>query len=143
MIPPIQKKNRLSLTLITNQTDPQFILYSGRVWVAPPLPEEEALSGRNGKLSSIIASSFQLPHIHSHGMRTTKRFRQCLTMFKHYFLSMRGYWYSSYFSHIVTIFFILQLTTLKTTREESQMSNFHTTLFQNSFVLMSWPQGLA
>ena len=28
---------------------------------------------------------------------------------------------------------------LKTTREESKMSNFHTTLFQNSFVLVSWP----
>jgi hypothetical protein len=29
------------------------------------------------------------------------------------------------------------LPTLKTTREESRMSNFHTTLFQNSFVLVS------
>jgi hypothetical protein len=29
------------------------------------------------------------------------------------------------------------LSTLKTTREESKMSNFHTTLFQNSFVLVS------
>ena len=28
-------------------------------------------------------------------------------------------------------------STLKTTREESKMSNFHTTLFQNSFVLVS------
>jgi hypothetical protein len=30
-------------------------------------------------------------------------------------------------------------STLKTTREESKMSNFHTTLFQNSFVLVSRP----
>ena len=28
-------------------------------------------------------------------------------------------------------------STLKTTREESKMSNVHTTLFQNSFVLVS------
>ena len=28
-------------------------------------------------------------------------------------------------------------STLKTTREESKMSNFHTTLFQNGFVLVS------
>ena len=31
-------------------------------------------------------------------------------------------------------FFIFFPSTLKTTREESKMSNFHTTLFQNSFV---------
>ena len=30
-------------------------------------------------------------------------------------------------------------STLKTTREESKMSNFHTTLLQNRFVLVSWP----
>jgi hypothetical protein len=36
---------------------------------------------------------------------------------------------------LVTIFFFP--STLKTTREESKMSNFHTTLFQNSFVLVS------
>jgi hypothetical protein len=36
---------------------------------------------------------------------------------------------------LVTIFF--PPSTLKTTREESKMSNFHTTLFQNSFVLVS------
>ena len=36
---------------------------------------------------------------------------------------------------LVTIFFLP--STLKTTREESKMSNFHTTLFQNSFVLVS------
>ena len=34
---------------------------------------------------------------------------------------------------LVTIFFFFS-STLKTTREESKMSNFHTTLFQNSFV---------
>ena len=39
---------------------------------------------------------------------------------------------------LVTIFIFFP-STLKTTREESKMSNFHTTLFQNSFVLVSWP----
>ena len=34
-------------------------------------------------------------------------------------------------------FFFFFSSTLKTTREESKMSNFHTTLFQNSFVLAS------
>jgi hypothetical protein len=38
---------------------------------------------------------------------------------------------------LLRFIFIPQLTTLKTTREESQMSNFHTTLFQISFVLVS------
>jgi hypothetical protein len=37
---------------------------------------------------------------------------------------------------LVTIFIFFP-STLKTTREESKMSNFHTTLFQNSFVLVS------
>ena len=37
---------------------------------------------------------------------------------------------------LVTIFIIFP-STLKTTREESKMSNFHTPLFQNSFVLVS------
>ena len=37
---------------------------------------------------------------------------------------------------LVTIFFFFS-STLKTTREESKMSNFHTTVFQNSFVLVS------
>jgi hypothetical protein len=37
---------------------------------------------------------------------------------------------------LVTIFIFFP-NTLKTTREESKMSNFHTTLFQNSFVLVS------
>ena len=36
-------------------------------------------------------------------------------------------------------FFPPSSSTLKTTREESKMSNFHTPLFQNSFVLVSWP----
>ena len=36
--------------------------------------------------------------------------------------------------------FMSRLLLKKNTREESQMSNFHTTLFlQNSFVLVSWP----
>jgi hypothetical protein len=40
---------------------------------------------------------------------------------------------------LVTIFFLsFDWQLLKTTREESKMSNFHTTLFQNSIVLMSW-----
>ena len=34
-------------------------------------------------------------------------------------------------------FYFFSQSTLKTTREESKMSNFHTTLFQNSFVLVS------
>ena len=34
-------------------------------------------------------------------------------------------------------FFYPSTTLKKNTREESQMSNFHTTLFQNSFVLVS------
>ena len=38
---------------------------------------------------------------------------------------------------LVTIFIFFPPSTLKTTREESKMSNFHTTLFQNSFVLVS------
>jgi hypothetical protein len=37
---------------------------------------------------------------------------------------------------LVTIFIFFP-STLKTTREESKMSNFHTPLFQNSFVLVS------
>ena len=40
---------------------------------------------------------------------------------------------------VCAFFFIPRLTTLKTTREESPMSNVHTPLFQNSFVLVSWP----
>ena len=34
-------------------------------------------------------------------------------------------------------FYFFSRVLLKTTREESKMSNFHTTLFQNSFVLVS------
>ena len=37
---------------------------------------------------------------------------------------------------LLRFIFIPRLTTLKTTWEESQMSNFHTTLFQISFVLV-------
>ena len=37
---------------------------------------------------------------------------------------------------LVTIFIFFRVL-LKTTREESKMSNFHTPLFQNSFVLVS------
>ena len=42
----------------------------------------------------------------------------------------------SYAQGLVTIFIFFRVL-LKTTREESKMSNFHTPLFQNSFVLVS------
>ena len=52
---------------------------------------------------------------------------------------LNGTWKSVITQGLVTICFIPRLTTLKSTREECQMSNVHTTLFQNSFVLLSSP----
>ena len=48
-------------------------------------------------------------------------------------------WKSVITQGLVTIFLIPRLTTLKSTRKKCQMSNVHTTLFQNSFVLLSSP----
>ena len=78
-------------------------------------------------------------NLHSNEMRLTDRYNvnTCIcpcNNFRDILHKKPSVSVHNYPQGLVTIF---PPSTLKTTKEESKMSNFHATLFQNSFVLVS------
>ena len=85
-------------------------------------------------MTNFMASRLRLDHYHE------ERDHHVLTLSGQHLkisLSHLAYKLISYPSHTTGACYDSPPSTLKTTREESKMSNFHTILFQNSFVLVS------